>query len=104
MEYDANEPREDRLAKLEAFAVETRERLARIEARLEQIFAEMLSKAEYARQITRLMQFFIVTLVSVCAVIIPIMTFVLNYAAPSRAPAVAPMAAPSVTINIPPQR
>jgi len=56
MEYGANEHREDRLAKLEAFAVETRERLVRIEARLEQMFAEMLSKAECAGQITRLMR------------------------------------------------
>jgi hypothetical protein len=50
------------------------------------------------------MQFFIVTLVSVCAVIITIMTFVLNYASPPRAANVASPSAPSITINIPPQR
>jgi len=65
---------------------------------------EFSAEAWSNQQITRLMQFFIVTLVSVCAVIITIMTFVLNYAAPPRGPAVAPVAAPSVTINIPHQR
>jgi hypothetical protein len=88
MDYDANEHMDDRLKKLEDFAVDTRERLARLEARIEQIFAEMLTKAEFAQQITRLMQFFIVTLVSVLTVMITVMTFVLNYAAPPRVAAV----------------
>jgi hypothetical protein len=97
MDYDANEHMDNRLKKLEDFAVDTRERLARLEARIEQIFAEMLTKAEFAQQITRLMQFFIVTLVSVLAVMITVMTFVLNYAAPPRVAAVPSQ--PTVVIN-----
>jgi len=97
MEYDANEHMKDRLTKLEEFAGETQERLARMEARIEQIFSEMLTKAEFAQQINRLMQFFIVTLVSVCAVMITVMTFVLNYASPPRVAAPAPQ--PTVVIN-----
>lgn len=74
---------EDRIAKLEEFAVDARERLARIEARLDQT----ASKADLQELEARLIKWLVGTLVGAAVTAITVMTFVLNNAVPKAQPA-----------------
>ena len=92
---------EDRIAKLEEFAVETRDRLARIEARLEQ----MVTKADLHELSAKMQELNAATIrwiigigagISIGAV--TVMTFVLNNAVPRPTAQVVP----PVVIQLPP--
>ena len=83
---------EARVAKLEEFAAETRDRLARIESRLDGIdarMAMMATKADLAELSERMIKWIAGTAIAMSAAAITVMTFVLNHAV-SRAPAVQP--------------
>ena len=83
---------EARAAKLEEFAVETRDRLARIESRLDGIdarMAMMATKADLAELSERMIKWIAGTAIAMSAAAITVMTFVLNNAVP-KAPAVQP--------------
>ena len=80
---------EARVAKLEEFAAETRDRLARIESRLDGIDARMATKADLAELSERMIKWIAGTAIAMSAAAITVMTFVLNHAV-SRAPAVQP--------------
>lgn len=98
---------EVRVTKLEADVVEIRERLIRIETRLEQT----ATKEDVERMGATLVRWFIGAMLGSFALLITIMTFVLNYATPPlgrfakaepAAVAVAPSQPPPIIINIPP--
>ena len=78
---------ESRLGKLEDFAVETRERLTRIETRLEQT----ATKADLAEFGATIIKWIVGMAFGISAAAITIMTFVLNDATPKAAPAPAPI-------------
>lgn len=80
---------EARVAKLEEFAAETRDRLARIESRLDGIDAHMATKADLAELSARMIKWIAGTAIAMGAAAITVMTFVLNHAVP-RAPAAQP--------------
>jgi hypothetical protein len=73
---------EDRIAKLEDFAIDARERLARIESRLDQT----ASKADLRELEAKLIKWIVGTLVAASVTAITIMTFVLNNAVPKPVP------------------
>lgn len=77
---------EARIAQLEAFAVEARERLARIEARLEQT----ATKADLHEQSATMIKWIVGTVSGLGIAGITVMTFVLNNAVPKAPPAPAP--------------
>ena len=85
---------EDRIAKLEEFAVETRERLARIEARLEQT----ATKADLHELSATMIKWIVGTVSGMSIAGITIMTFVLNNAVPKPTAQVVP----PVVIQLPP--
>ncbi len=87
---------EARIAQLEAFAVEARERLARIEARLEQT----ATKADLHEQSATMIKWIVGTVSGLGIAGITVMTFVLNNAVPKAPPAPAPAPQP-VIIQLP---
>jgi hypothetical protein len=103
-----HDPMEARIAILEAAAVEVRERLVRIETRLE----DTATKADLERLAATFIKWLVGTLFGSWALMITIMTFVMNYAAPPQGrfarsePVAAVVAAASppapIIINIPP--
>lgn len=117
-EFDSPAPREDdgrievRVTKLEADVVEVRERLIRIETRLEQT----ATREDVERMGSTLVKWMIGLMFGFTTMTIMVMTFVLNFAAPPQgrfakpepyavaAPAAAPAPAqpPAIIINIPP--
>lgn len=78
---------EDRIVKLEAFAAETRERLSRIETRLEQT----ATKADLQEAIASMIKWVAAIAVMLGATAITVMTFVLNNAIPKTAGMPAPI-------------
>lgn len=97
---------EVRVTKLEGEVVEFRERLIRIETRLDQT----ATKEDVERMGATLVRWFIGTMLGSFALLITVMTFVLNYAAPPQgrfakleaAVAAAPAQPAPIIINIPP--
>jgi hypothetical protein len=90
---------EARVAKIEEFAVETRDRLARIESRLDGIDERMATKADLAQLSERMIKWIAGTAIATSAAAITVMTFVLNNAVP-KAPV--PQPAPIIiTIPVP---
>lgn len=101
---------EKRVTKLEADVVEIRERLARIEARLDQT----ATKEDLERAVATVVKWTVGVMFGFTTMTIMVMTFVLNYAAPPQgrfakpepyAVATPPQAAaqpPAIIINIPP--
>ena len=88
---------ETRLDRLEDFAIEARERLARIETRLDQT----ATKADLA-ELSATMVKWIVGMVSGAGLAaITVMTFVLNNAVPKGAPPSAPQ---PIVIQLPPSK
>lgn len=76
---------EARVAKLEESAVETRDRLVRIETRLQGIdatLATMPTKADLAELNANMIKWIAGTALALAAAGITVMTFVLNYATP----------------------
>lgn len=89
---------ETRVSKLEGFALETRDRLARIESRLD-TFA---TKADLQEMGSSMIKWMVGTAVGLGVAAITVMTFVLNNAAPKPPAAVVqPAQQPPVIINIP---
>ena len=88
---------EPRLDKLEDFAVETRERLTRIETRLE----ETVTKADLAEFSATMIKWMVGMAFGMSAAGITVMTFVLNNAAPKMAAAPPPAPQP-IVIQLPP--
>lgn len=84
---------EPRVAKLEDFAVDTRERLTRIETRLDQT----ATKADVHEMSASMVKWMVGTAAGLGVAAITVMTFVLNNATPKSAP-VAPM---PIIINVP---
>lgn len=74
---------EPRLVKLEEFATETRERLAKIEARLEQ----MATRADMHEGFNRIITWIVGVAIVLSATAVTLMTFVLNNAIPRAASA-----------------
>jgi len=96
---------ESRLGKLEDFAVETRERLTRIETRLEQT----ATKADVAELAASMIKWIVGVAFGMSAAGITVMTFVLNNATPKASPplVVAPTPAPApqpIIIQLPPPK
>jgi hypothetical protein len=90
---------EARVAKLEEFAVETRDRLARIESRLDGIDERMATKADLAQLSERMIKWIVGTAIAMSAAAITVMTFVLNNAVPkAQSPPPAPII---ITIPVP---
>lgn len=94
---------EKRLTKLEADVVEIRERLARIEARLDQT----ATKEDLERAVATVVKWTVGVMFGFTTMTIVVMTFVLNYAAPpqGRFAGQEPAASaqpPAIIINIPP--
>lgn len=91
-----NDPMEARIVKLEDFAQETRERLTRIETKLDQ----SATKADLSEAMNGMVKWVVGTAVGLGVAGITVMTFVLNNAAP-KAPA-APLAQTApIIINVP---
>jgi hypothetical protein len=86
-----------RIAKLEEFAAETRERLARIEARLEQT----ATKADLHELSATMIKWIVGTVSGMSIAGITVMTFVLNNAVP-KAPPTPAQVVPPVIIQLPP--
>jgi hypothetical protein len=84
-----------RIAKLEEFAIDARERLMKIETRLDQT----ATKADVAQAVADMVRWVVGTAIALAAVSVTVMTFVLNYATPPRNPL--PQTAP-IVIQIPP--
>jgi predicted methyltransferase len=83
---------EARITKLEEFAAETKDRLVRIETRLDGInatMATMATKADLADLSERMIKWIAGTAIAMSAAAITVMTFVLNHATP-KAPVVQP--------------
>jgi hypothetical protein len=97
---------EPRIAKLEEFATDARERLVRIETRLDQT----ATKADLQEGLLSVIKWIVGTAAVLVAMAITVMTFVLNNAVP-KAPAAQPApiiiqvpAAPAATVAPPPQK
>lgn len=87
---------EARIVKLEEFAAETRERLARIESRLEQT----ATKADLHELAATMIKWIVGTVSGMSIAGITIMSFVLNNAVPKTPPAPAQVV-PPVVIQLP---
>ena len=74
------EPMEQRVLKVEEFVVEARDRLTRIESRLDQT----ATKAELAQAVSDLIRWMVGLTIVLGATAITIITFVLNYATPPK--------------------
>jgi len=90
-----NEGMEARVAKLEDFAQDTRERLTRIETKLD----SFATKADLQEMSGSMIKWMVGTAVGLGVAAITVMTFVLNNAAP-KAPQ-APQAQAPIIINVP---
>ena len=90
---------ESRLDKLEEFAVEARERLAKIEAGLER----MATKADLVELSATLVKWIVGMAVGMSVAAVTVMTFVLNNAVPKVA-AVPPAPPAPIIIQMPPYR
>jgi hypothetical protein len=90
---------EPRLDKLEDFAVETRERLTRIETRLE----ETVTKADLAEFSATMIKWMVGMAFGMSAAGITVMTFVLNNAVPKMV-ATPPPAPQPIVIQLPPSK
>lgn len=80
---------ENRVTKLEDFAVDTRDRLTRIETKLEHIDTVMATKADLHESTSSMIKWIVGTAVGLGAAAITVMTFTLNNAtqkSPSQAP------------------
>ena len=88
---------EARIAKLEEFAADTRDRLTRIETRLDGIEARMATKADLAELASTMVKWIVGAVSGLGIAGITVMTFVLNNATPK---AVGALPAP-VIINVP---
>ncbi|WP_432377583.1 hypothetical protein [Duganella sp. P38] len=84
---------EDRFEKLEAFAADTRDRLARIESRLDQMatkadLAEKVGelKTEIQRSVNEMIRWMVGTAIGLGVAAITVITFVLNNATPKAPP------------------
>lgn len=88
---------ETRLDRLEDFAIEARERLARIETRLDQT----ATKADLAALSATMVKWIVGMVSGAALAAITVMTFVLNNAVPKAAPQ--PPPAP-IVIQLPPSR
>ena len=73
---------EDRVVKLEEFAADTRDRLARIETRLDGIEARMATKADLADLASTMVKWIVGAVSGLGIAGITVMTFVLNNATP----------------------
>lgn len=89
-----NEPMEARVLKLEEFAQDTRDRLTRIETRLEQT----VTKGDLSESMHNMVKWIVGTAAGLGVASITVMTFVLNNAAPKAPVAATP--AP-IIINVP---
>lgn len=97
-----------RVTKLETDVVEIRERLTRIETRLDQT----ATKEDLERLAATFIKWLVGTILGAWALMITIMTFVINYAAPPQgrfakaepaaAATVVPAQAPAIILHIPP--
>lgn len=76
-----------RLDQLEGFATETRERLAKIETRLDHIEANMVTKEDLARLMATMIKWMVGMFFGSGVAAITVMTFVLNNAVPKAPPA-----------------
>jgi hypothetical protein len=90
---------ESRLGKLEDFAVETRERLTRIETRLDQT----ATKADLAELSATMIKWMVGMAFGMSAAAITVMTFVLNNAVPKTVAAPSPAPQP-IIIQLPPSK
>jgi hypothetical protein len=90
---------ESRLGKLEDFAVETRERLTRIETRLDQT----ATKADLAEVSATMIKWMVGMAFGMSAAAITVMTFVLNNAVPKSVAAPPPAPQP-IIIQLPPSK
>lgn len=88
---------EARVAKLEEFVIDTRERLTKIETRLDGIDTKMATKADIHESANSMIKWVVGTGAGLGVAAITVMTFVLNNATP-KAPAAQP--AP-IVIQIP---
>ena len=88
---------ETRVAKLEEFAADTRDRLARIETRLDGIEARMATKADLAELASTMVKWIVGAASGLGIAGITVMTFVLNNATPKASSA--PPA--PIIINVP---
>lgn len=91
-------PMEARVIKLEEFAQDTRDRLTRIETRLDQT----ATKADLAEGISSMVKWVVGTAVGLGVAGITVMTFVLNHAAPKSVPSASVNQPPAIIINVPP--
>ncbi|MEO7494304.1 MAG: hypothetical protein ABIT83_23390 [Massilia sp.] len=74
---------EERVARLEEFVVETRERLTKIEARLDQTVENLSAlKVEMHRGFADMIKWVVGTAIALGATGITVITFVLNHASP----------------------
>lgn len=87
---------EERIIRLENFAIEVCDRLARIETRLEQT----ATKADLAAAMSDMIKWMVGTAIVLGATAITVITFVLNNASP-KAPAAQPV---PIVIQLPPPR
>lgn len=78
---------ETRIAKLEEFAEDTRQRLVRIETRLDQTIADLNAlKVEMHKGFADIIKWVVGTAIVLGGTALTIMTFVLNNAVPKNAP------------------
>ncbi|MFS2007553.1 hypothetical protein ACEN9F_28490 [Duganella sp. CT11-25] len=91
---------ESRLDKLEDFAIETRERLTRIETRLDQMSDTMATKADLTELSATMVKWMVGMAFGMSAAAITIMTFVLNNAVP-KVVAAPPPAPQPIVIQLP---
>ena len=93
---------EPRLVKLEEFAVETRERLMRIETRLDQMADTMATKSDLSEVSATMIMWMFGMAFGISATAVTIITFVLNNATPKL---VASTPAPQpIVIQLPPPK
>lgn len=85
---------EARVAKLEDFADDAKQRLVRIESKLD----HMATKAELADMKADLVKWIVGTAIALGSTAIVVMTFVLNHATPKATTAVSPLPAPTVIV------
>ena len=95
---------ETRLDKLEDFAVETRERLTRIETRLDHMSEHMATKADLAELTATMIKWIVGIAFGMSAAGITVMTFVLNNATTPKAAPLPPPAPQPIVIQLPSQK
>ena len=92
----------ERVAHLETDMKDVRERLTRIEVRIDAIDSRMATKADLADAMNGMIKWIVGTAVALGTAAITIMTFVLNNATP-KAPPVPPSQSAPIVIQIPSQ-